>query len=276
MTWTTQSRTGAAQADASDARTAEKREAKNQKRREMYLTRKLAGVCVDCQAGLQSDDGLRCVECNERDFIRQRKYLRSERGRLKTRARERALYHRDVEASRARRRDGYQDRKVAGVCPRCTSPALPDHTLCERHRKKLNKANRLYRKRKREGVTVLATVRRRKRKPSPKRHPGTVESIWAYQPADVLKNAYRYRLLTAMWWLDWVNTKELFDVAGVDDDPRSTDRNSAQIALARIVKFGLVEKRNLRGATFADYRITDRGRAEVARYRTGDLKRRGS
>lgn len=35
-------------------------------KRAEYARRKLAGLCVTCAAGLQDDDGLRCVECSER------------------------------------------------------------------------------------------------------------------------------------------------------------------------------------------------------------------
>jgi DNA-directed RNA polymerase subunit RPC12/RpoP len=78
-----------------------------------------ARKCVDCSAGLQDEDGTRCVECAARALTHQRRYDRSAKGRATTRARMSRLYH-------ARRTRG----ECVGGCGRA---ALPGIARCQEH-----------------------------------------------------------------------------------------------------------------------------------------------
>jgi len=68
--------------------------------------------CIVCGAGLQDDDGTRCVECAEAQRKASRKYARTERGKETGAVWQRARYRRDperhCEAARLRR-------KLAGI-----------------------------------------------------------------------------------------------------------------------------------------------------------------
>lgn len=218
----------------------------NNSRKRRYLHRKLHRLCVDCEAGLPEDaDSVRCVECKERQLGSQTRYLKTDKGR---------------EAFNTRLVTKRATWRASGLCTRCGGARDRDGKLCTVCLHKLKCI--------RHGVLLtvrMPTIRAR----------GAGREIATYQPLDELEQGYRVRLLRALWWRDWSNTHELFDVCGVDASGESTDRNNAQVMLGRLVKMGLVEKRLLgRQTKLADYRITDAGRAEVARYRTGDLKTR--
>jgi len=74
-------------------------------KRAEYMRRKLAGECVECAAGLQDDDGLRCVECAE--------VARTSLSKTRT-----ARYWR---------------RRAEGKCVDCESPRLSHVLRCELH-----------------------------------------------------------------------------------------------------------------------------------------------
>lgn len=201
--------------------------------------------CRDCEAGLQDGDRSRCVECRERNSAAQVRW-RAENG---------------YEVERKRRKQLHAERRELNLCVRCGASSGGKYE-CEAcaHKRKLQEA----------GVSVLATVGERK----PAIRAGLTE-LRTYQPIDEAEQSFRVRLLRALWWLGWVNTLELFDVCRIEQDGESRERNGAQVMLGRLVKYGLVEKRLVGKQTkLADYRITDAGRAEVARYRAGDLKLR--
>jgi hypothetical protein len=102
-------------------------------RRENYADRKRRGQCVDCRAGLQLGDGVRCIECTEAHRKRRRAYGRTARGRAVNAA----------HLARLRTR-----RKAAGICADCTAPARPGHVACEAcaHLRKLSHTDYLDRK----------------------------------------------------------------------------------------------------------------------------------
>lgn len=75
--------------------------------------------CVDCAAGLQDEDGVRCVECADRQRESLVRYRQTDKGRTANR---RIL---------KKRRDA---RRAAGQCVDCPSPALPGASRCEPHR----------------------------------------------------------------------------------------------------------------------------------------------
>lgn len=223
-------------------------------KRRRYHERKLAGLCVECAAGLPEDaDNVRCVECRDVHLKSQLKYLKrldvieSERNRWK------------------RTRAGWRER---GLCTRCG--ANRDRSGCVLCSECSDELKRI-----KCGV-MTATA------PAPHtRIPTLKAEIRAYQPLDEIAQSYRVRILTALYWLsvggEWSETREIWQAAGLSDDYAGVERNSAQVALGRLVKLGLAERRTLRvrftgfGGRFADYRITDAGRAEVKAYRNGDM-----
>ena len=85
-------------------------------RARLYHERKAARRCVDCNAGLQATDRIRCVECAERAIADQRRYRRTAQGRR-------------TKAARLRRR--YADRIAAGLCVDCAAPAAPSRRRCD-------------------------------------------------------------------------------------------------------------------------------------------------
>lgn len=84
-------------------------------RARIYHERKAARLCVDCRAGLQPADRIRCVECAARAIEDQRRYRRTAQGRR-------------TEAARLRRR--YAGRIAAGLCVDCAAQAEPNRRRC--------------------------------------------------------------------------------------------------------------------------------------------------
>lgn len=200
--------------------------------------RKQSRRCIDCAAGLQPEDGVRCVECASSHLLRTGKYSKSSRGAATRRTRVKEL----------RRK-----RNRIGLCPECGGERDDDRKLCStcRFKQKLIKA----------GIKSVAAAR-------PVRMP--TKRAEPYTPLDEIERNHRVRLLRALWWLGWVDANELFTVVGISEDYDGSERNSAQIALGRLVKAGLVEKKiPPQQKTWANYRITTAGRDEVAGYRNG-------
>ena len=108
-------------------------------RAERYEDRKLRRVCIDCEAGLDSDPRVRCPECRERCARSDR--ARAASGERRYAASPQALSTRY--ASKRRRRD---ERKTSGRCVQdyCPEAALDDSVYCERHRSMHVEANRRY------------------------------------------------------------------------------------------------------------------------------------
>jgi hypothetical protein len=92
-----------------------------------YLRLKLAGLCVSCEAGLQEDDGVHCVECVER----RAHWAASAAGKASTSATARrytqtpagAEYRRAAQARRRARR------RAARQCIACCTP-VEDRLHC--------------------------------------------------------------------------------------------------------------------------------------------------
>lgn len=213
-------------------------------RQKRYWRRKLNQQCVDCEAGLPDDaESVRCVECTASHVKSQTKHLRTAHGRERDNKR--------IGAKRERWR-------VDGLCVRCGGDRDAG-LVCRACLDRMKLA--------RSGIPTIG-----KRLPT-KRAPIGRELI-EYQPLDEAVQSHRVRILRALWWRDWSETREIFQAAGIEDDYWSRDRNSAQVTLGRLVRYGLVERRVTDKPQNADYRITAAGRAEVARYRAGDLKLR--
>ena len=83
-----------------------------------YAARKSARLCVDCAAGLQDTDRIRCVECLAVNYAASSAYRTSEIGRAGNRRR--------LKARRAAR-------TAAGLCIDC-GIATSGPIRCERHR----------------------------------------------------------------------------------------------------------------------------------------------
>lgn len=80
--------------------------------RARYATRKANRQCVDCQAGLQPSDSIRCVECMKKQRASRAKYQKTEGGK------------------ECRRRE-YARKVERGQCQSCPGEALPGKRKCE-------------------------------------------------------------------------------------------------------------------------------------------------
>lgn len=202
--------------------------------------------CVDCGAGLQEGDAQRCVECNERDATAKSARARTSEGRRLKRERARVMRERF---------------RADDVCISCGRDLDPRSTVrCAKHRLEANETQRNVRARRLAGVTPIRT------------ETPIVKALEPYRPLDELKRKPRVRILLQLSWLDWVEPLDLFTVLNVDmsDGQGSTERNTYDVTLQRLVHKGLVEHRGV-GSRTNEYRIAQAGRAEVARFRTGDF-----
>jgi hypothetical protein len=92
-----------------------------------------------------------------------------------------------------------------------------------------------------------------------------------YVPLDEWLERPRIKLLRALRWMDWTTSGAAYLAIGVPDFDRSEnrDRDRYVSALSHLVRAGQVERRRvswqgLRArASEYEYRITDRGRAEL-------------
>jgi hypothetical protein len=98
-------------------------------------------------------------------------------------------------------------------------------------------------------------------------------STWiaTYMPVDYALSCMRARMLRALRWLDWVESRELFiEVMGLDEDFAAPERKAAQTCIKRLVASGLVERRSYAGRRHhLDYRITEAGRRVADQVRFG-------
>ncbi len=233
-------------------------------RRERYRARKAARRCVTCEAGLQDEDGVRCVECSERHAARSAVWYKSPRGRRARgeARRERYAANRDVIAAAVRER--YLANKIAGRCVRCSAPALDDSVRCgpcrdlsrarARETQRRARARRLGRAVTDRPVIDLAAFRKR-RSPSPRQRPVPVPDVPLIEPS------MRDRLLLVLRWQDWIATVELGDLLALD----AKERNNASVSLRRLVRDGAAETRTVGGVR--EYRITAAGRQEADQMR---------
>lgn len=216
---------------------------KREYRKRLYADRKLSQRCVDCAAGLQEDDGLRCVECTARNAISARRY-REGNGR-----------NREYESAKSRR----LSRRSRGLCVKCDQPSS-SQSMCPKHLALHRVLATNWARRKRAGILPIKRVVAVALPDRPE----------PYRPHDELRETPRVRILLALSWLDWPSSRELFDVLGIawmESDPTEHDRFSGM--LRNLVKAGAIEKRTLE-RSLASYRLTDAGRAEVAKIRSGN------
>ena len=245
--------------------------------RTRYDECKQAGVCVDCTAPLQPEDGKRvqCVDCRDRNRANTVRYIERNRTEYNKRKNEyaRQRYREDVEASRAKYRAARFAKKLAGICLDCASPCSANNLRCPYHaslsagysRKSWRKKNPTAQHRKNNPPPSL----RARVKPAAEPAVGRMlkSEITQYRPTDEAGQMSRPRLLRAMRWLDWSNSTEILAVLNIEEGTRTKERNALQQALSRLVGYGLAERRNRVG--MADYRLSTAGRAEADRLRGG-------
>lgn len=90
---------------------------------------KAARRCVDCTAGLQDEDGTLCVECAEA----RARWARSPRGRALRNVSHREYRNRNRDKRRAIAKARYRRHRLAGLCAKCTAPAIPSTAFCLKH-----------------------------------------------------------------------------------------------------------------------------------------------
>lgn len=267
-----------AYANPADARAYEKNrpnreerlKALREKRAAQYLDRKLRQVCVDCEAKLGPDDGVKCELCAGRDSVTKVTYAATAKGR---RARKRA-------------QRAYVERRVKrDVCAQCLTPRKkwpkptelqlkrqrvekPKH--CPTCRQKMTDNTREYRRRlKRDGVVRMSDARKAKRAEKLRELRGKL-----YIPFDELVERTSVRILRALLAHDWIASDALFDVMGVPefDTEDNSPRDRYQQRLSVLTRGGFIERRDPPerrrdriGLRRYDYRITKAGRDELAR-----------
>lgn len=200
-------------------------EERNAYRRKLYADRKHSGKCIDCAATLQEDDGLRCVDCAERNAIYRARFRRTSKFKRRDNARRRAIH--------ARRAD-------AGQCVFCGVPALEGHTMCAGHLQRNRRYQREWQYARRHGLLQLRTVLDRPRLPT-KRAP-------AEKQTSIVD-----RVFAAMQRLDWVNLGEVCDALEIGEGD-ALARDAVMQALSRYTRLGVLERRRLTKLN-SDYRL---------------------
>ncbi len=217
-------------------------EAKREYRRALYATRKAAQVCVECAAGLQEEDGLHCVECNERRTETRKRYRKTGGARLERKWQTKTR----------------ETRKAAGLCTQCPRVAVAGRVRCAEHIAYHRRYSKLWLRLKRAGAETVGVISHRTTSPAP-----FVEELPDYHvPIEVKLGRPRLRILRAMRHLDWERANEVLRVAGAPDHSGTTEYNNLSAVLGRLVGLGLVERRGAKNAF--EYLITDAGRAEAA------------
>jgi len=114
----------------------------------LHRQRRAEGKCYSCGAKLFPEWGARCPECRDYERKKQRRWRRSQAGKLKTRE----LRKKYVERNRTKVNEAAKKlrerKKVAGVCLYCSAACLDDSLLCALHRTRHRKAARNYARRK--------------------------------------------------------------------------------------------------------------------------------
>lgn len=258
-------------------RSAEARERLKSYSRELYNDRKSRQVCVYCEAALGPDDGTVCSACEEERAPRADVYRFSKHGAKVRNKAQRAFIDRRLEAGLcivcATPRDQWsapseaQAIKRAALarkgkhpqkCPTCAD----EYSVYHRRRDELA----------RQGVLDL--VRERKRRAKEERIAAAKEALAArkrevrrYVPVDELVAATRVRVLRGLSRMDWTTAGDLFLALEIDEDSQSLERDRYAQTLSRLSRAGaLVERREsaaLFGGEQYEYRITERGRAEL-------------
>jgi len=237
-------------------------------RREIYLDRKLRQVCIECEAQLEDDDGLRCKDCQARHKHTKAIYERTPRGR-RTKAKWQRRYYAKRVASDCCTQCGLARKqwpkrrylKKPARKPRRRGKPL----ICPKCRTAANAAARRYRERKRLGIVSLRAQREKRDRAKVRELRGLT-----YQPLDALLQQPRVMILRGLLAYEWVEQPDLFEAIGAP--AYSDDRNARDAFITRLSRLVRVAKHvdrreigRTRGFIHYEYRINEAGRAELAR-----------
>lgn len=175
-----------------------------------YEARKLAGVCLDCGAGLTDEDGAWCVEHTESRRLSAEKYRRSRKGRRRDRAQQKLIYARKVAAGRC-------------VYGGCRAQAAVGQRRCQFHREEHSITNGGYVERRRQGVSLVK---------APKRA-ATVECV-----VDIPRVSLRDRILGAVRR----GAHEIAEIHEALGASTHTERNTVLQGLKRASGAGLLTR----------------------------------
>jgi len=260
-------------------------EKNKQQARERRAQRKANRLCIDCAAGLQEDDGVRCVECYDKILLASYRYRVRNQKRVNARARE---WHRKRRATHAAEENAKQRarrlaHKIAGLCQLCKNPSLEDNVYCALHREaaRINTKNNWRKKNwsKRKiaangGLEVPPKMRTGELTPPNVEKPPTTKQLHAYRPLDESEDRLRVKILLVMRWHDWIATREIGDILELDE----LDRNHVAHIMRRLRKAGQVDVRTVRGVfrgvssgEIQEFRLTAEGRALSDRLRNGEV-----
>ncbi len=237
-------------------------------RKLVYQDRKARQVCIDCEAPLAPDDGQRCEKCEGRHRLAKELYDATPRGRA---------------VRKYWQRRYYAKRKKADCCTQCGTPRAQwakvpgarirkmdpkrKTKLCDICRKRATDAMKRYRKRKREGVVVLATEKRKRDREKLRVLRGD-----AYTPLDELLEQPRVKILRTLVRRGWIAQSVLFELMSVppaDDDGSSKARDRYTQRLSVLRRAGYVDRREGESVGFIrdnEYRITEAGRTWLDGY----------
>jgi hypothetical protein len=230
-----------------------------------YQDRKARQVCVDCEAQLEDDDGLRCKRCDGANKDAQAIYRRTRRGRSKQRRIQKRYYRqrrkRDCCVQCGLPRKEWPKRIYLKKPSRPTKKKRgPMH--CPTCRTKANEAQKRFRLRRKLGITSIRAERSKRDREMLRELRGQ-----AYVPLDELRQKKRVAILRGLRYRGWIDPEDLFDIIGVpvhDDEDAPTERASFTKRLSHIVKTtNLIERRAI-GAEY-EYRLTSSGAAELDR-----------
>lgn len=270
--------------------TPEQREARLKRVRERkkanYDDRKSRQVCVDCEAALEPDDGLRCAPCEEANEDTVKLYRASAKGlrayrRTNTKKRKRLRKLKCCYVC-ATPREKWPSREAVGLLP-IKGNHKPSTKVCPKCSKKRGEYNGKWRKRKKaalaQGIVSLRAVRDEKRRQLIRELKGLT-----YKPLDERDASKRYQILKGLerFGDDFTSSADLLDALDVPEgdfrrtvrdepDEATHERQAYATTLSRLVKDGLVERQKTafhrKRKSSYEYRLADRGRAQLKELR---------
>jgi hypothetical protein len=196
--------------------------------RDRTAARKAARRCIQCDAGLTPEDGVRCVECAEQARLRSEAYRKTAGGKAK-----RAKWS----------KDRYHARRADGLCVWCATPAEPGKAMCTEHLAQHAALQQLSQIRKEEGAAsppppVPATADRGAVPAEPEPEP-TIER-------RVLRIARHY---------DQVANVDVREHLGLPDEAS----NSVSALFGRLARKGYLQR--VGSGSDTAYRLTEAGRS---------------
>jgi len=111
--------------------------------------RRSAGLCYDCGSSLSELENWnrsRCPECCERNAEKMRRYRATKHGSIRARMSSARCYERNAEKYRAKDREVYLAKKLAGICVFCKAKA-GESGYCDSHYARRLESSRSYQRR---------------------------------------------------------------------------------------------------------------------------------